>query len=286
MEVGSSETPVRVGDGEFQSISASIGRDREDWDWSTLGGTPLAFACAVTRAGEAYCWGGNDCGQLGSDAAPDVCARLGHEFPCSRVPIPVAGSLRFASVDAGGGFACGLTAEGRGYCWGDNAWGQLGSGDTLSVSAPVPVAGDLVFQSISAGAVHTCGLTAAGGAYCWGRNELGQLGLGSADSTAHPTPEPVVGAPVLDALDAGGFTCGLAPSGEAYCWGVPWEEWWAPQPVPGGFTFGSLAVGLVHACGVPPDGRPRCWGSGMGLGVWNPGGDPWALLPIAGPLVP
>ncbi len=252
----SSETPVRVGSGEFQAISASIGRNRDDWDWSILGGgAPIAFACAVMHAGEAYCWGGNDRGQLGSDAAPEVCALWGDDIPCSRVPIPVAGGLRFANVDAGSGFACGLTPEGRAYCWGDNTWGQLGSGDTLSVSAPVAVAGDLVFQSISAGAVHTCGLTAAAETYCWGRNELGQLGVGSADSSAHPTPEPVVDAPPLDALEAGGFTCGLTPSGAAYCWGVPWEESWAPHPVPGGFTFGSLAVGLTHACGVPPAGR-------------------------------
>ena len=92
-----------------------------------------------------------------------------------------------------------------------------------------------------------------------------------------PLPAPYRPCPTLTTLRY---------DGAAYCWGIPWEEWLTPQPVPGGGTFNSLSVGLKHACGVPPDGRPRCWGFGRGIGVWKPENDPWQLLPIAGPLVP
>lgn len=40
-------------------------------------------------------------------------------------------------------FACGKTPEGRGYCWGSNFGGVLGTGNTGGSSTPVPVAGPM-----------------------------------------------------------------------------------------------------------------------------------------------
>ena len=73
------------------------------------------------------------------------------------------------------------------YCWGYNAFGQLGVGDTLRRTAPTPVAGGLTFQSLAAGFDHTCGITTDGTAYCWGRNLQGQLG----DNTTSNRLQPV-----------------------------------------------------------------------------------------------
>jgi hypothetical protein len=36
----------------------------------------------------------------------------------SRAPVPVAGGLRFASLEAANSLVCGLTTEGALYCWG------------------------------------------------------------------------------------------------------------------------------------------------------------------------
>ncbi|CAN5785332.1 hypothetical protein BH23GEM7_BH23GEM7_28460 [soil metagenome] len=99
-------------------------------------------------------------------------------------------------ISAGWDHSCGVTAAGQGYCWGGNAWGQLGEGSTTPRTTPVAVAGGVSFQSISAGSsnlegAHSCGLAPAGQAYCWGANFYGQLGDGT---TAHrSTPVPVVG---------------------------------------------------------------------------------------------
>ena len=104
--------------------------------------TPLTFAsvsagafhtCGVirTKGGQVACWGENSFGQLGN----------GTEFPAF-VPVAVAsGSITFVSVSGGGRHTCGL-AKGRGaWCWGQNAFGQLGN-DQAPVSnfAPSPVA--------------------------------------------------------------------------------------------------------------------------------------------------
>jgi alpha-tubulin suppressor-like RCC1 family protein len=53
----------------------------------------------------------------------------------------VSGGLSFTSINAATLHACGRTADGRVYCWGDNANGQLGSGTTTPSTVPVAVIG-------------------------------------------------------------------------------------------------------------------------------------------------
>ncbi|MGH7701089.1 MAG: RCC1 domain-containing protein, partial [Gemmatimonadales bacterium] len=68
--------------------------------------------CALSPTGIAYCWGLNDVGELGTSAA-DVCTTVaGRQVECSLRPVPVAGDLRFASVDVGWEHTCGLTQDG------------------------------------------------------------------------------------------------------------------------------------------------------------------------------
>src|SRR5437016_14524115 len=66
--------------------------------------------------------------------------------------------LSFQQVSAGFSHNCGLTLDGRAYCWGQNEAGQLGDGTTLQRLTPVAVAGGLRFRQVSAGARHTCAL--------------------------------------------------------------------------------------------------------------------------------
>jgi alpha-tubulin suppressor-like RCC1 family protein len=136
-------------------------------------------ACGITAAGAAYCWGGNQEGQVGNG---------GTSIRVS-APVPVSGGLVFTSVTAGAGHSCGLTAQGTAYCWGANQYGSLGDGSTAPRGTPVAVAGGLVLRSLSAGAFTTCGLTMIGRAYCWGRNQYGAVGDGT--TTDRLTPVPV-----------------------------------------------------------------------------------------------
>ncbi len=88
---------------------------------------PLTHTCGITIDGTAYCWGGNDFGQLGDGTTTQ---RL--------VPTPVATSDKFVAIGAGDTFSCGMRADRRVFCWGDNSLGQLGSGVAGGLSV-VPV---------------------------------------------------------------------------------------------------------------------------------------------------
>jgi alpha-tubulin suppressor-like RCC1 family protein len=83
--------------------------------------------CALTPAGEAWCWGWNGAGQLGDGTTTS-----------SLVPVAVAGGLRFNSLSLGGTASCGRRAN-RVWCWGGNQFGQLGIGSLVNTSLPTLV---------------------------------------------------------------------------------------------------------------------------------------------------
>jgi alpha-tubulin suppressor-like RCC1 family protein len=135
-----------------------------------------------------YCWGRNWEGQLG----------LEQFYATSKIPkeaqAPLTLPLGFvvlSSVDVGWNHSCAVAAiTFRAYCWGENAWGQLGIGSLAYKAIPAEVEGNIDFASISAGASHTCGVTSNGHAYCWGSNGVpgsgGQLGDGTFESSLVP----------------------------------------------------------------------------------------------------
>ncbi len=160
--------------------------------------------CGLTRQGAAYCWGDGWHGELGT----------GQSRARSAVPVPVAGGHRFVAISTGSTHTCAVNAEGRAYCWGSNAFGQLGNGsDRISEGAPVAVAGDLRFRSISSGLRHTCGVTSEGTGYCWGAELLGMIG--GSDRPVDIWP----GSRWLAIESGGSHACGNVEDGLVYCWG-------------------------------------------------------------------
>lgn len=257
------------------------------------------YTCGLTTSADAYCWGVNSEGELGTTT------NLECGIYCSTIPLLVADGHVFLSISTGLNHACGITTDRSAYCWGSSTWRQLGTDSaTLSTCAytpyyggcpyPVPVAGGLTFQSIAAGFAHTCGLTSNATAYCWGRNASQELGADSATLAASckkfgcPTPVPVSGGITFASLSAGNaLTCGLTVAGAAYCWGAddvgqlglgstaapemcgdtlqPRPCSHTPLPVTGGLVFATVAAGDSVVCGLTTVGAAYCWGYNGGV---------------------
>ena len=83
------------------------------------------------------------------------------------------------ALSAGQYHACALRA-GALFCWGRNASGALGLGDTMPRNAPTAVLPARRWIDVAAAESSTCALDEFGRAWCWGGNALGQLGLGDA----------------------------------------------------------------------------------------------------------
>jgi alpha-tubulin suppressor-like RCC1 family protein len=140
------------------------------------------YTCALIQDGAVWCWGASAAGQTGvlSDSA---------QF----APAPVRGVARVVQLAASTAFECGpgidgdtlclelgvdhtcaLVGDGSVWCWGDNARGELGTGDWVSRATPRPVPGVVGATEVSAGGFVSCAQTAAG-LMCWGDNAYGQL---------------------------------------------------------------------------------------------------------------
>ena len=212
--------------------------------------------CGLTTQGTAYCWGQGLLGALGG----------GLETPQPTFsPTAVSGGLRFKSLSAGSNYSCGVTTDGKGYCWGLNVFGDLGQGSIVEsvVATPTVVAGGLTFSQIATsgtivGYPNTCGLTTSGAAYCWGINQKGQLG----DPSANP----------------GG--CDTSPGGPGPCASTP-------VAIPGGLSFATITVGGRHVCGATTGGAIYCWGANnlgqLGNGTTGDSPHPTAVLGITAP---
>jgi alpha-tubulin suppressor-like RCC1 family protein/uncharacterized protein YjdB len=151
-------------------------------------------ACAIGLLDNAaWCWGDNADGQLGTT--------LGGGATLSTFQVAVAGSRLFGTISAGQALTCAVTRSGgAGFCWGSNAFGQLGTGSTTAQPSPAQpraVAGGLSFRTIDVGAQHACGVTTGNVAYCWGRPNdglnLDANGLGTGAPAITRVPAPVSG---------------------------------------------------------------------------------------------
>ena len=101
------------------------------------------------------------------------------------------------AIVSGADFACALLGDGTVACWGVNADGEIGAGETSMPRMPTRViagpgaARDNPLTNIiglGAGGVSACALATSGSARCWGSNRDGALGIGNTLPQSGPVP--------------------------------------------------------------------------------------------------
>ncbi len=220
--------------------------------WSLIS-AGLGRTCGIQIDGKSYCWGKNDRGQLGDNDTT----------PSSR-PVAVArprdasDDFRFISIAVGdsGQHTCGISADKRAFCWGDNARGQLGDNSTTEHHLPTAVDSNLALVGITVGGDQTCAWTPDYRALCWGENALGQLGDGTATDRLIPTPVAATFGPVRISAGAN-HTCADSLNNVLYCWGANGDGQLGDgdnvnRPLPSqaatAFTVKAFSVGAMHTC--------------------------------------
>lgn len=189
-----------------------------------------------------YCWGKNSI--LGSE---DFRGNLGNNNTTdSTKPVKVLQENNVllghtpTDIVSADYHSCAI-ADGDAYCWGNNAFGQLGNGSAVAYSAkPVKVTntawgGNGLVKAIGADGSTTCVVAGASNKiYCWGDNSDGQDGQNSNTTAFYNAPVQVKdqssGAPATGlpsgysatAMHTSGSSahnlCAIA-NGAAYCWG-------------------------------------------------------------------
>ena len=241
-------------------------------------------ACAVS-AGDAYCWGSDDNGQLGDGPG---------QTPETGRPVKVKLPTKAKQIAGALLTFCALTTDDQVWCWGSNKGGLLLGPNLLEEQPVLPGVG--ASGSISVGASTICsrvGTTVK----CWGLNFRGEAGIGKTDALAHdpdfvrwaPGDPPITG--VTQISVGGAALLGNNPTshlllatgngqtnGALACWG--WNEkgqclvdpgtpsLTTPQPVS---TVSPIQVsaGAQHSCvtfaSTPTTPNVQCWG-------WNEDG--------------
>lgn len=239
-------------------------------------GTGSYNTCALSYAGNVYCWGYAGTSNLGN----------GQTIANTSTPIRVhdgeaTGSdsdgtylINIRQLVVGGTHVCAIANSGYTYCWGSAAAGRLGDAQTTSDrSTPVKVhdgeaAGSdsdgtylINLKTISASVSHTCASSFSGNTYCWGTGGL--LGNGSVSTSTTPVKVHDGAATGADSdgtylinikeISAGpAHSCAISYSGNTYCWGGS-----AQGQLGGGSTSTSntpIKVVVGEATGIDSDG--------------------------------
>lgn len=209
----------------------------------------------------------------GCDTLP-VCAITAATSPttacaagvCSGAGACVNG-LQGVQVAPGGGHNCVLRADGSAVCFGDNTYGALATGDTMTVPlttrAPLVVGDHETIDSLASGYSFSCAVTAGGELWCWG------YGFGGVFSPSEPVSTPVLlMLPGLAQQVVLGFSdaCVLLRDGEVWCSGYTYPGAGATGDlafvhIEGVHGVTKLASSYSSVCALLDTGRIKCWGN-------------------------
>ena len=250
-------------------------------------------ACAVTSTGAAKCWGDNTNGILG-DGTTTARSWAGDVAGLTSGVNAVTTSRGWDVGSPEVAHSCALLMTGQVRCWGDNSFGQLGTGTAggFSTTPSAPVALPSPAMAVSAGWGHTCALLVDGTVWCWGYNGEGQLGDGKSSMSgeaSRPEPAQLPGLAGIVQISAGpADSCAVDASRAVKCWpmdvsgGQPKSIMLSGPAVSvsvGGTklhtcsvisgTVGCTKVGPTplpydggpHACAVLNSGAIQCWGN-------------------------
>lgn len=251
-----------------------------------------SHACAILDNGKLKCWGDNSNGQLGYD---DTTARGGNPGDMAALGYVALGAARTAvSVSTGLSATCVLLDNSKIKCWGYNAFGQLGTDDSIDRGGN---AGDMAaLNTINLGAgrtaravdtdgLSTCAILDTKQLKCWGVNDGGELGYddlvdrgGNPGDMASLSPVNLGAGRTAVALSLSDHTCVVLDNKSLKCWGANDAGGLGQDDTVGrgdnsgemaaldavnlgaGRTAKTVDAGIDSTCAILDNDRLKCWG--------------------------
>ncbi|BDI23885.1 hypothetical protein [Herbiconiux sp. L3-i23] len=258
----------------------------------------LGHSCALTDAGELYCWGDYPGNGTTKSLLP-VLANAG---------VLLGKKVSQFGVISGGG-TCAMATDGTIGCWGyGNVTGRYpqssaigwGGGSTTAVGMNLGSLQGKTVSQLSVGGTHTCALATDNTVHCWGINMMGELGASTAPMVEAFNPiralTPALNGATIRKLTSGSqSSCILTSKSDIWCWGwmgAPWapsEVTWKDMgqtmtkmsSVSGATDIVATTAGLCALANA----KAYCWG-GDYQGIVGDGGDTNKLYntptPVAG----
>jgi len=248
----------------FRSTASSTdpaGVQVSPFDWLSTKGesiTKLAVSnyhkCVLVQSGKVYCWGQNMSGSLGNGTNTDSL----------NVPV-VVGTFTDAVdvVAADSGWSCVLLADGKVYCWGSGAHGEMGQWpSTANSNVPVLMGFSSLAKSISISDGPSCVVLDTGGLECWGENG----GIWS-------VPQTTLGSNAVQVSSGATHACVKLFDGTVRCLGwnngsgelgntvtttLPSSRKIATVPLTK--SVANVSAGGYYSCALFVDGTVQCWG--------------------------
>lgn len=232
-------------------------------------------SCAVKANGSVWCWGYSEAKLFGPSSELVSLGGYWEVYQASE-PVQISGLSNVKSIAVGRQHVCAVDETGGVWCWGNNAYGQLGVSDLGSSVAPTHVAGLPKARRITSNGDSTCVVALNGDVYCWGENSRGQLGNGAElpeyayvyGELSSAAPVKVNISDVTELTSSYDAVCATTSDDVVACWGglggvglgvaptsVPAviDDWQGAQ---------AVAIGDAHACAIVADGRVSCVGDG------------------------
>ena len=228
------------------------------------------YSCASLANGTVQCWGDNSAGELGNGSLSGGTATPGAVVAAfASKALPSTGAVQ---ISTGRAHACAVLSSGSLQCWGANANGQIGNGNTTTAWSPTNVTGVTNAIAVAAGGYDSCALLANGAASCWGNNTYGQLGNNTTTNSNVAVGVHFAAGTTAASITAGTyFECSLMSDGTVQCWGRnnvgqlgDGNTTNSHVPIAVSGLTGAVAVsaGQSHACALLNTGAVKCWGLG------------------------
>jgi len=246
-----------TGDVSIPTLIGGVGQT----DWGNLIAMGVNHTCVTKTDKKVYCWGRNDVGQIGN----------GTNTPIKNVPNRVGTDTDWRKVETGIFHTCATKTDGTLWCAGNNAQGQLGTGNNNHSQDFKQVTLNTDWSDIAVGKYHTCAIR-GGALYCWGENISGTLGNNSTTNANAPVQESNGYTNWTEVTAGDSHTCAIRSGGALYCWGsnlsyqigngtggILAPDILKPILVGGTTVYDTVTAGARATCAR--NGSLHCWGN-------------------------